>query len=153
MPSPDSLDALLDTQAIRDVLSRYCRGLDRMDRPMAESVWHEGGTADYVGIYSGRDENKFEALGLTPVASDTVHAPYPKEFPLVLECRIIHTIPIGLHTQFIGEIVDVKADEAVLADGKVDIAKVDPFVFSPADRGYYRVGEFLAPGFAVGKKP
>ncbi len=53
MPSPDSLDALLDTQAIRDVLSRYCRGLDRMDREMAESVWHDGGTADYVGIYEG----------------------------------------------------------------------------------------------------
>ena len=53
MPSPDSLEGLLAVQAIRDVLSRYCRGLDRMDREMAEAVWHEGGTADYVGIYEG----------------------------------------------------------------------------------------------------
>jgi len=39
---------LAATQAITDVLHRYCRGLDRMDREMAESVWHAGGTADYV---------------------------------------------------------------------------------------------------------
>ena len=44
---------LLDRQAIRDVLSRYCRGLDRMDRPLADTVWHEGGTAFYDGIFEG----------------------------------------------------------------------------------------------------
>lgn len=34
-------------QAITEQLHRYCRGLDRMDRAMAEAVWHPGGTADY----------------------------------------------------------------------------------------------------------
>ncbi|HVJ49150.1 flavin reductase [Desulfitobacterium sp.] len=34
-----------------------------------------------------------------------VDAPYVREFPLILECRLIHTVDIGLHTQFIGEIV------------------------------------------------
>lgn len=48
-----SLEALLDKQSIRDVLSRYCRGLDRMDLEMARRVWWEGGTANYVGIYEG----------------------------------------------------------------------------------------------------
>lgn len=48
-----SLQDLLDKQAIRDVLSRYCRGLDRMDKQMANSVWWEGGTANYEGIYEG----------------------------------------------------------------------------------------------------
>lgn len=40
-------------QAITEVLHRYCRGLDRMDRAMAESVWHPGGTADYGAMYEG----------------------------------------------------------------------------------------------------
>jgi hypothetical protein len=47
------LQALLDSQAIRDVLSRYCRGLDRMDKEMARAVWHDGGTAFYDGIFEG----------------------------------------------------------------------------------------------------
>ncbi|MBY0401580.1 nuclear transport factor 2 family protein [Myxococcota bacterium] len=47
------LQTLLDKQAIRDVLSRYCRGLDRMDKEMAYACWHEGGTAFYDGIYEG----------------------------------------------------------------------------------------------------
>ena len=64
--------------------------------------------ADYVGIYSGRDENKFEQLGLTPIPGEKVHAPTVGEFPLVIECRVLHTIEIVLHTQFIGEIVHVE---------------------------------------------
>ena len=35
------------------MLHRYCRGLDRMDRAMAESVWHPGGTADYGPMFQG----------------------------------------------------------------------------------------------------
>ena len=54
--------------------------------------------------------DKFSATGLTPVKSDLVDAPYVKEFPLVIECKVIKIVEIGLHTEFIGEIMDVKAD-------------------------------------------
>ena len=47
--------------------------------------------ADYVGIASGRDVDKFAVAGLTPVRSDLVDAPYAAEFPVVLECRLLHT--------------------------------------------------------------
>lgn len=47
------LETLLAKQAIRDALSRYCRGLDRMDKAMAYAVWHPDGTADYEGIFEG----------------------------------------------------------------------------------------------------
>ena len=72
--------------------------------------------ADYVGIASGRKVDKFAASGLTPIRSKLVDAPYVAEFPLVLECRLLRTVEIGLHTQFVGEIVDVKADETVLGE-------------------------------------
>jgi hypothetical protein len=38
---------------ITDVIYRYCRALDRMDRDMATAVWHPAGTADYPGMFSG----------------------------------------------------------------------------------------------------
>ena len=64
--------------------------------------------ADYFGIVSGKNENKFAKTGLTPVKSDIVDAPYIREFPVNLECKIIHVIEIGLHTQFIGEVMGLK---------------------------------------------
>ena len=51
--SDAAVQQLLDQQAIRDVLSRYCRGLDRMDKEMAYAVWHPDGTAFYDGIFEG----------------------------------------------------------------------------------------------------
>ncbi len=109
--------------------------------------------ADYAGIYSGKTENKFESLGLTPVKSELVNAPYVKEFPFVLECQVLQTIEIGLHTQFIGEIKDVKADEDVLGEnGLPDIEKVKPFLFDSSSRGYYAFGDLVANAFSVGRK-
>ena len=109
--------------------------------------------ADYVGTVSGRDTDKFAETGLTPVKSDLVEAPYAAESPIVLECRLRHTLEIGLHTQFVGEIVDVKAEAGVLGkDGLPDILKIKPLVFDTAHRGYYGLGSFLGQAFSVGKK-
>jgi flavin reductase (DIM6/NTAB) family NADH-FMN oxidoreductase RutF len=109
--------------------------------------------ADFVGTCSGRDTDKFAALGLTAVKSELVDAPYVSEFPLVIECKVSHVVELGLHTQFVGEIMDVKADKKVLrADGSIDVAKLRPFSFSPMDQMYYGTGEFLGDAFSIGKK-
>ena len=80
------------------------------------------GTADYAGMASGKNSNKFQVAGLTPIKSDLVDAPYVAEFPMILECKVIHTLEIGLHTQFIGEILDVKVDpEALNEAGEVSM--------------------------------
>lgn len=108
--------------------------------------------ADYAGIFSGEEENKFEALGLTPVAGEHVDAPYVAEFPMAVELRLTHTLDIGLHTQFIGEIMDVKIDSSCLdADGLPDINKGDPVIFAPGARAYHAVGGFIAKAFSAGK--
>jgi flavin reductase (DIM6/NTAB) family NADH-FMN oxidoreductase RutF len=108
--------------------------------------------ADYIGIYSGRTDDKFAVTGLTPVRSLLVNAPYVEEFPLVLECKIRHTFELGLHTQFVGEIMDVKADEPVMGEkGTPDIEKVRPILFDPGNRGYYGIGPCIGQGFAIGK--
>ena len=109
--------------------------------------------ADYVGIASGRDADKFAVAGLTPVRSELVDAPYAGEFPLVLECRLLHTVEIGIHTQFIGEIVDVKGDREILAeDGLPDILRMQPLVYDTAHKGYHAVGPLVGKAFSVGKE-
>jgi flavin reductase (DIM6/NTAB) family NADH-FMN oxidoreductase RutF len=109
--------------------------------------------ADYLGLVSGKTANKFAVAGLTPVRSDLVDAPFVKEFPLVLECRLAHTIELGLHTQFVGEILDVKADEAVLAGkGLVDVKRMAPLVFTPDTQSYYGLGQLVGQAFSAGNK-
>lgn len=66
--------------------------------------------ADYFGLVSGNDVDKFAVSGRTPIKSELVDAPYVAEFPLIIECRLLNNFEIGLHTMFIGEIMDVKAD-------------------------------------------
>ena len=39
------LNLLVSKQKIYDVLCRYCRVRDRLDKEMAYSVWHEDGSA------------------------------------------------------------------------------------------------------------
>ena len=110
--------------------------------------------ADYFGIASGRKRDKFADTGLTPVKSDLVDAPYVEEFPLVLECRMIHKVEIGLHIQFVGEIMDVKAEESVLGGEKElpDVDKVMPFIFAPGSRKYHGLGKSIGQAFSIGKE-
>ncbi|MBI5203955.1 MAG: flavin reductase family protein [Nitrospirae bacterium] len=108
--------------------------------------------ADYFGMVSGKDTDKFSITGLTPLKSDMVDAPYVKEFPLILECKVVHTLEIGLHTQFVGEIIDVKVDESALNEkGLPDIEKVKPILFTPETRAYHKVGGYLGEAFSIGR--
>jgi flavin reductase (DIM6/NTAB) family NADH-FMN oxidoreductase RutF len=109
--------------------------------------------ADYFGIASGKVDDKFAAAELTPVRSELVDAPYVQEFPLVLECRLAHTFELGLHTQFVGEIVDVKVDESALGkDGSPDLEKLRPLIYAPGMQAYFGIGQLLGKAFAVGKE-
>jgi len=108
--------------------------------------------ADFVGIVSGRDVDKFAACGWSAVKSDLVDAPYVQETALVVECRLLQIVELGLHTQFIGEIIDIKADEAVLGEkGYPDITRVKPMIWDTAHRGYYGIGTFLGAAWSIGK--
>ncbi len=108
---------------------------------------------DYAGIFSGRDENKFENLGLTPVKSNMVNAPYVEECPFIVECKLIKSIELGSHTQFIGEVVGVKADEHVLDENdKIDVEQVKPFLYIPSSRTYFSLGEYLGKAFSLGSE-
>jgi flavin reductase (DIM6/NTAB) family NADH-FMN oxidoreductase RutF len=109
--------------------------------------------ADYFGIESGKKGNKFAKTGLTPVKSELVDAPYIREFPINLECKIIQVHELGLHTQFIGEVLNVKMDETIQEKGDpAVIEQVKPLLFAPDSRDYYGIGEQIGQAFSIGKE-
>jgi len=110
--------------------------------------------ADYIGMVSGRDHDKFRDTGLTPIRSDKVNAPLAAELPYSLECRLFQHHKLGLHTIFIGEILGIQADESVLGPGGFpDIEKTQAILWGGfGTNSYYAVGEKLAKAFSAGKK-
>ncbi|MCK5242408.1 flavin reductase family protein [bacterium] len=109
--------------------------------------------ADFFGVAPGRNKDKFAATGLIPVKSELVDAPYIQEFPLILECSLLHTFDLGAHTQFVGEILDVKAEDKVLNhQGHPDVALVNPFVYCPDNNmNYHSIGKIIGRSFSMGQ--
>ena len=108
--------------------------------------------ADFVGMASGRDTDKFEKAQLTSVKSEIVDAPYVSEFPVVLECKVVQIIELGLHTLFVGEILDVKTDTEMIGEnGKPSIETVKPFLYDTGTMGYFGTSSKIGQGFEDGK--
>jgi flavin reductase (DIM6/NTAB) family NADH-FMN oxidoreductase RutF len=103
---------------------------------------------DYCGTVSGRDEDKWEACGFTRDSGAEVKVPLIAECPVNLECRLDRTVSLGSHDLFIGHVVSVQMDEAVLDErGRFEVTKARPLAYLNGD--YHRVGEQLAPhGFS-----
>jgi flavin reductase (DIM6/NTAB) family NADH-FMN oxidoreductase RutF len=110
--------------------------------------------ADFVGMVSGKEHDKFKETGLTPEKSKLVNAPIVKEFPYALECKLIRQVDLGLHTMFIGEILGMVADSEALNPNQFpDIEKVRPILWgSYGSMAYYGIGNKLADAFSVGKE-
>jgi flavin reductase (DIM6/NTAB) family NADH-FMN oxidoreductase RutF len=139
--------------SLREATYSYGNIMDRKAYTVSipgEEYWRE---ADYIGIVSGRETKKVEDLHLTPVKSSFVDAPYIDEFPLVLECRVVQTLKLGLHTQFVGEVLDVKCDEDALTEGKPDTQKIKPIIFGSADRHYHSTGIKIGNAFTQRQPP
>jgi flavin reductase (DIM6/NTAB) family NADH-FMN oxidoreductase RutF len=99
----------------------------------------------YFGKASGKNENKFEKAGLTPIRSDFVDAPYIEEMPVNLECKVIQIHEIGSHTQFIGQIVNAKIDASLREDTPL-IEQCKPIVYGVGnDHLYYKIGGAIIP--------
>ena len=108
--------------------------------------------ADFFGIASGNKmANKFERSGLTAVKSEKVDAPIVQEFPLTLECKVVEDKMEVYGHHVIGEIVGVLADESVLDEkDKVDVTKLNAFVFDQFRNGYYAIGEKVGQAWHTG---
>lgn len=71
-----------------------------------------------VGSRSGRDEDKFTALGIEAYTADQVAAPLPGGCIAWLECRLIPEPHIQqTYDLFLGEVVAARADAQLFRDG------------------------------------
>ena len=105
--------------------------------------------SDYFGLVSGsKVPDKVARAGFTVTPSPNVDAPIINEYPLTLECRVVSWSD-GI---LIGEVVNQSADERILTDGKVDLAKLRPVVFDAAGMCYRATGEIVGGAWNAGKK-
>ena len=109
--------------------------------------------ADYFGVESGnRVTDKFARSGLTASKAETVDAPVINEFPICLECQFIEYQDGEYGCGVIGKVVNVTADEGVMVNGRIDMARVQAIAFDPYTHGYYKVTERVGEAFKDGLK-
>ncbi|MCX7842358.1 MAG: flavin reductase family protein [Clostridia bacterium] len=87
--------------------------------------------ADFCGVRSGRDTDKFEAMRLTCEKASKVDVPLIKESPVNIECVVKNVVGLGSHDMFIAEVVAVNVDERLLdKKGKLHMDKADLICYS-----------------------
>ena len=106
---------------------------------------------DYVGLVSGNKEpDKFAKAGFTATKSQFVNAPIINELPMTLECELLSYDEESNH--LVGRIVNISADEKILTDGKIDVAKLRPITYDPIGYNYFELGTKVGNAFSEGKK-
>lgn len=105
---------------------------------------------DYCGIYSGHKVDKSKIFKVDYGKLNT--APLIQECPVNLECRVIHSLDLGSHTLFIGEITETYVNEDCMTDEKADPVKIDPLIYTTGVMQYQRLGEVVGQAWEVGKK-
>ncbi len=134
---------------------RYSYGLIEESREFVVNLVNRSlvFAADYCGVKSGRDADKFQDMGLTPVSLPHVAAPGIGESPVCLECKVTQQIPLGSHDLFLAEIVGVSVDGSYLDDkGKLHLNASSLAAYSHGE--YFALGEKLGSfGYSVRKKP
>jgi flavin reductase (DIM6/NTAB) family NADH-FMN oxidoreductase RutF len=109
--------------------------------------------ADWCGVKSGKDHNKFSEMGLTPVPSSKLKTPLIKESPVNVECIVKEIKELGSHHMFISEVVAVNADEKYINEetGLFKLYAAGPICYSHGK--YYETGRLIGKfGFSVEKK-
>ncbi len=108
--------------------------------------------ADYCGVKSGRDVNKFKEMHLTPAPCSQLKAPQVGESPVSIECKVKDVHTFGSHDMFLAEIVAVNVDDQYLDEnGKLWLEKAGLVAY--VHGFYYTLGRNLGKfGFSVDKK-
>lgn len=109
--------------------------------------------ADYCGVRSGRDVDKFREMKLTELPSKEIAAPGIAESPVSLECRVKEVIPLGSHDLFLAEVVNVTVEDRYMDEnGKFHLNRAELVAYSHGE--YYQLGEKVGTfGYSVRKKP
>lgn len=108
--------------------------------------------ADYCGVKSGRDVDKFENLKLHKSESRIVKAPGIEESPVNIECKVTEIKELGSHHMFIAKVVSVNIDDEFMdKTGRFNLNKSGLAVYSHGE--YFSLGEKQGSfGYSVARK-
>ncbi len=108
---------------------------------------------DYCGIISGAKFNKAEVCRFKVFYGRLDKAPLIEQCPVNLECKVVHILDLGSHSLVIGQIEETHVSDNCLTDGKPDVSKIKPFIYttSPANQ-YQTLGKVIAKAFNIGKE-
>ena len=107
--------------------------------------------ADFCGVRSGRDLDKFEATGLTREKASTVNVPLVKESPVNIECKVTQVLELGSHDMFLAEVVGVTVDDKYMDEkGKFNLNRSGLIEYSHGE--YFDLGKKIGKfGYSVQK--
>lgn len=108
--------------------------------------------ADYCGVKSGRDVDKFKACGLTPIPSKEVSVPAIAESPVAIECKVEKFLPLGSHDMFLAKVLTVSIDDKYMDEkGKFHLNRSGIIAYSHGE--YFELGKRDGSfGYSVRKK-
>ena len=108
--------------------------------------------ADFCGVRSGRENDKFALLGLTPENPTQLACPMLAQSPVSMECRVTQIVPLGSHDMFIADILAVNVDSQYIdKEGKLHLDKCGLAAFAHGE--YFELGKKIGTfGFSVRKK-
>ena len=109
--------------------------------------------ADYCGVRSGKDVDKWKECHLTRGTASTLkYAPVIEESPVQIECRVKSIQELGSHHMFLAEVTAVQVDESYMdAKGKFDLNRTGLIAYSHGE--YLDLGKKLGTfGYSVNKK-
>lgn len=109
--------------------------------------------ADYCGVRSGKDVDKWKECHLTRGTATTLkYAPVIEESPVQIECRVKSIQELGSHHMFLAEVTAVQVDESYMdAKGKFDLNRTGLIAYSHGE--YLDLGKKLGTfGYSVRKK-
>ncbi|MEM1485817.1 flavin reductase family protein [Oscillospiraceae bacterium PP1C4] len=109
--------------------------------------------ADFCGVRSGRDVDKFKECRLTAEPASQVAAPMIAESPLSIECRVKQVLELGSHHMFLAEILAVNVDRKLIDKaGKLHLASAGLAAYAHGE--YFELGKRIGTfGYSVRKKP
>jgi flavin reductase (DIM6/NTAB) family NADH-FMN oxidoreductase RutF len=107
--------------------------------------------ADYCGVRSGRDVDKFKEMHLTELPSQTVATPGIMESPVNIECKVKSVQALGSHDLFLAEVTNVTIEDKYLDEkGKFDLNRAGLIAYSHGE--YFTLGEKIGTfGYSVRK--
>jgi len=109
--------------------------------------------ADYCGIVSGAKVDKTAACGFEIFTGSLKNAPLIQQCPVNLACKVAQIVSLPSHELVIGEVKETHVSENCLTDGKPDMRKIQPFIYSAALPGdYFAFGESIGKVFSIGRE-